>query len=658
MNIDKVIIVDIESNGLLRESDKIHVVSMAYQKEGGEWTTTSTNDYDAMRKLFSNPNHTIVGHNFICFDIPVIEKVLGIEFKCHVIDTLGLSWALYPWRTRHGLAEYGEEVGIAKPEIEDELWKGLSEEDLALPPEQVKLKWEEHYQIMKHRCEEDCKINVAVWLKFKHKLTSLYSGDTSLIIRYIKYINFKMELLREQEKNMLKVDVKKLEENISLFETMKEEKIEAIMPHMPKVAVTSVKKRPTKPFKKDGSLSKTGENWFNLLNELDLPEDYTGEVKVINKYIDPNPNSHSQVKDWLLGLGWEPKEFKDSTSTDPSRDGEKIPQVRIDGMLCESVLKLKEVSEGIEHLDGLSVLTHRLGALNSIKMNLIDGEYVVARASGLTNTLRFKHASPVVNLSGVTSPNDFEGERDIRDGRYIRELFIPHEGCVFFGSDLSSLEDRFKQHQIRDLDPDFVEEMNVEGFDPHLDLAVLAGTISKEEAELHKKKEVDLSEIRNMYKSGNYACQYGVGKATLSKAIGKSQKEAQKVIDAYWERNWAIKVFAEAQKVVNYEDEMWIINPVNNFRYSLRSDKDRFSTLTQGGSTYVFDLWAKFLMDEQVKIGLNIHDEVGSGSIKKGDEERTRTLCKEKIDLVTKVLKLKRDMDCDTQFSTCYANVH
>src|SRR5690554_1092629 len=215
MNIDKVIIVDIESNGLLRESDKIHVVSMAYQKEDGEWTTTSTNDYDKMRKLFSNPNHTIVGHNFICFDIPVLEKVLGIEFKCHVIDTLGLSWYLFPMRTRHGLAEYGEEVGIAKPEIEDELWKGLSEEDLALPPEQVELKWEEHYQIMRHRCEEDCKINVAVWLKFLEKLNSLYSGDTPLIIRYIKYINFKMELLREQEKNMLRVDVKKMEENIS-----------------------------------------------------------------------------------------------------------------------------------------------------------------------------------------------------------------------------------------------------------------------------------------------------------------------------------------------------------------------------------------------------------------------------------------------------------
>src|SRR5690554_3251620 len=260
MNIDKVIIVDIESNGLLRESDKIHVVSMAYQKEDGEWTTTSTNDYDKMRKLFSNANHTIVGHNFICFDIPIVEKILGIEFKCHVIDTLGLSWYLFPMRIRHGLAEYGEEVGIAKPVVEDELWKGLSEEDLALPADQVKLKWEEHYQIMKHRCEEDCKINVAVWLMFLEKLNKLYVNDKEKVISTIKYLNFKLTCLQIQEANPLTIDVPLAEKNLKFLEKTIEEKVSELKAIMPDVPVTSIKKRPAKPFKKDGSLSKTGEN--------------------------------------------------------------------------------------------------------------------------------------------------------------------------------------------------------------------------------------------------------------------------------------------------------------------------------------------------------------------------------------------------------------
>jgi hypothetical protein len=119
-----------------------------------------------------------------------------------------------------------------------------------------------------------------------------------------------------------------------------------------------------------------------------------------------------------------------------------------------------------------------------------------------------------------------------------------------------------------------------------------------------------------------------------------------------------VKEFAEAQRVVKYLDESWIVNPLNNFRYSLRSEKDRFSTLTQGGSTYIFDTWIKLLVNEGVKLGLNMHDEWGSGCIKECDKERVEMLCKEKIKTVNRILKLKREMDCDTKISTNYANVH
>jgi hypothetical protein len=639
MDLEKGIIVDIESDGLLDEATKIHVVSMAYQKEDGAWGVSSTDDYEKMRKLFLNPKVTIIGHSFITYDKPLAEKILGIEFKCTVIDTLALSWALYPWRIIHGLDKYGEEFGVKKPEVED--WEGLT------------------YEEYRHRCEEDCKINVNVWLTMKKKLEALYSGDWDIIVNYIKYLNFKMELLAEQESNRLKVDVEKMHSNIEYFENLEREKIEAIIPHMPKVPVTTTKKRPKNLFKKDGSPSKLGEQWFDLLEKMDLPDDYGKEIVIIKDYKDPNPKSHSQVKDWLFKLGWEPKTFKESTSTNPERMGKQIPQVRIDGMLCESVLELKEKSEGIKHLDGLSVIVHRLGCLKGVRKDLKEDGYVVARASGLTNTLRFKHASPIVNLPGVTSDNGTPvEERDIIDGRFIRELFIADDDCVFVGSDLMSLEDRFKQHQIRDLDPEFVESMMVDGFDPHLDLAVYAGALTQEQADAHKNKEEKHGEVRSIYKSANYACQYGVGAETLSKAIGKSKYEAQKIIDAYWKRNWAIKEYAEAQKVVKYGKEDWIINPVNNFRYSLRSEKDRFSTLTQGGSTYVFDVWVKLLMNKGVKVGLNVHDEWGSGSIKDGEQEEVERLCKESIQKVNRILKLKRDMDCDTQVSTNYANVH
>ena len=43
---------------------------------------------------------------------------------------------------------------------------------------------------------------------------------------------------------------------------------------------------------------------------MGLPLHFDGEVEVIKKWEDPNPNSTDQVKDWLYSLGWEPCTFK------------------------------------------------------------------------------------------------------------------------------------------------------------------------------------------------------------------------------------------------------------------------------------------------------------------------------------------------------------
>ena len=637
MDLDNVIVADIECDGLLDELTKIHVVSIASKNEEGSWQVRSTNDYEKIKNLFTNPNLTVVGHFFTGFDVPAIEKVLGIKVECKIIDTLGLSWALYPWKNSHGLDQWGKELGVEKPAVED--WNNLS------------------YEEYKHRCEEDVKINTNLWLIQLQKLKSLYADDLDRMLSYVKYINFKMSILREQEKYPLKVDVKKLEENIKLFEDLKQSKIEALKPAMPPVKKYVIKKKPAKPFKKDGSLSKVGQVWFDLLEKAELPGDYEGEIKVLSSLEEPNPQSPSQVKDWLISLGWKPKVYKDTTSTDPTKEGDKIPQVRLNGMLCESVLKLKDVEPAIEELDGLSVIVHRLGALNGIKKSLKDG-YVVAGAGGLTNTLRFQHRSPICNLAGVMTPNNHEGERPLRDGRYIRELFIAEEGHSFVGSDLSSLEDRCKQHFIYNYDPEYVKSMMQEDFDPHLDLAVFAGALTEEQAQEHKSKKANYGEIRHQYKQANYSCVYGVGAPKLAEAIGKTRKDAQAIIDAYWEKNWAVKRFAEDQKVIEYEDERWIINPLNGFRYWLKTDKDKFSTLNQGGGTYIFDLWLHLLISKGLSISLNIHDEQSGGRVKIGEEKEVERVCKESIKEVNEMLGLLRDMDCDVQFGKSYADVH
>lgn len=146
---------DIETDGLLDGLTKIHVLS--YQTAAMD-KPKSMFDYDDMISFFKeyNEDHSLalVGHNIVRFDIPAVEKVLGIPMRAKLVDTLGLSWYLHHNRTKHGLAIYGEEYGVPKPKIED--WNNLSQEEYA------------------HRCEEDVKINVRLWRDLKTKLEKLY----------------------------------------------------------------------------------------------------------------------------------------------------------------------------------------------------------------------------------------------------------------------------------------------------------------------------------------------------------------------------------------------------------------------------------------------------------------------------------------------------
>lgn len=622
---DKIIIADMESDGLLDVATKIHCMGVAW-KIKGQWAVKSTTSYDDMRNLLQKEDAIIAGHHFCRFDVPAFEKLLGIEVKATILDTLALSQALFPFRTVHGLEKWGEELGVKKPEIED--WVNLSEEEY------------------RERVEEDCKINAKLWDKIIDKLVYLYDGNEKQILKYCKYLAFKADCLREQEENPIYIDVDLCEKTLRRFEKMKEEKIEELKPAMPK-AVKSLKTKPKTIYKKNGELSVTGEKWLELLKERGLPEDHEEPVPM---YKTPNPNSAPQVKEWLFTLGWEPVFFKEGANG-------SIPQLRNDSGLCGSVLALAEKEPAIEALEGISILTHRIGVLKGFLKNLKFNNTVVASATSYTNTLRLQHTSPIVNLPKVITKGADKG--GIKDGKWVRGVMVAPEGQLFCGSDMSSLEDRMKQHYIYPYDPEYVKEMLTEDFDPHLDLAVLAGAITQEQADAHKAGKEDHGKVRHIYKTGNYSLQYGVGVPKLAKSAGVSQSKAKEVKEIYWERNWAVKKAADSFKVKHKSGEMWMLNPVNGFYYNLRSEKDKFSLACQGGGTYVFDMWLYYMRSKGVKISLQMHDEKGSylKDCPKEIAQREKDL-KWAVQQVNKSLKLNRDMDVDVQFGKSYADVH
>ncbi len=70
------LVFDIETDGL--DPTKIHVLS--WEDELGK--IQHTHDYVAMRIFFEEAT-ILIGHNIVRYDIPAVEKILGVKVSCY-----------------------------------------------------------------------------------------------------------------------------------------------------------------------------------------------------------------------------------------------------------------------------------------------------------------------------------------------------------------------------------------------------------------------------------------------------------------------------------------------------------------------------------------------------------------------------------------------
>lgn len=635
-------VIDTEADGL--EPTKFYCLC-AQKVDGSKVHTTS--NYDDMRKLLTSAE-VLIGHNISRWDIPWLEKLLGIKIKAMLIDTLAVSWYLHPEKQKHGLEHWGEELGVKKPEINN--WFDLSQEEY------------------EHRCEEDVKINWLLWSKFKKHLLQIYETQQKLF-PFLKYLEFKMDCAREQERSRWKVDLNLCNEALENLLSIKGQKELDLIEAMPRVNLTAMRRKPKVMYKKDGTLSSHGERWEALLKHHKLPES-TEEIEVITGSVEGNPNSHSQIKDWLFSLGWVPDNLK--TDRDKST-GElrQIPQIgskNIPGEVSESVKDLFELEPSLEALNGFFVINHRISVLKGFLENVDDEGYIKAKMAGFTNTLRLKHAV-AVNLPKADRPY----AKEIRGS-----LTVPTEDYILCGADMSSLEDRLKHSFIYPYDPKYVESMARSDYDPHCTIAVIAGMMNQEDMDFYtwydsldkdnpdnqkyfteennaRKKRI--KPIRDIAKNANYACQYGAGPPRIAITAKIPTKTARIVHEAYWKLNWAIKAVAKEQKWKMVGDQMWLFNPVSQFWYSLRFEKDIFSTLIQGTASYVFDKWVMYIRAKRPQLTAQFHDEIVLTVLKR-EQKEVDSLVNSAIDKLNKSINLNRTLGIGVQWGKRYSDIH
>ena len=153
------VILDLESNGLLNKASRIHCVALHYCDEN---LTETFNDekISTHAKYLPMGNRsittaitnieiaeTVVGHNIIGFDLPLIKKLYSFfTYPPVIVDTLLLSRLYHPnlldidkkqeWKDMptklygsHSLKAYGYRLGLHKGDFgEDTDWQEWSQE--------------------------------------------------------------------------------------------------------------------------------------------------------------------------------------------------------------------------------------------------------------------------------------------------------------------------------------------------------------------------------------------------------------------------------------------------------------------------------------------------------------------------------------------------
>lgn len=477
---------DLEANGFVNEATKVHC-GVFQNMNTGEVKTFEPHQVHLMLR-FMDTCTTLIGHNTIGYDFPLLKKLYDYEYKGTKIDTVLMSRLQRPDRTLpfncpdktikpHSVAAWGYRVGRGKVEHND---------------------WEVYTPEMLHRCVEDVAIQVLIY----HEL--LKEGADREWTR-AHMLNVKLfEILQKQEDYGWLVDREYMDRSIHLLSHFIRKIDAALAPKLPLTLIVEEanergeRKYIKKPFLKSGAYSQSVEAWrerHGVEGRI-----VVGPFSRIN-YLTVDLSKGVQTKEFLLREGWIPDKWN------YKKEGGKL--VKDDeGKLIPTSPKLSHedsffgIKSGVGKLIAKRVqASHRRSNIEGwIKLIRPDGR-IASRVSGMASTSRLKHAG-VVNVPGG----------DSFFGKQMRSCFIVKEGFKIVGTDSEGCQLRMLAARMGD-----AEYMDVivkgdkdKGTDMH--------TTNMKAAGLHSRAQA---------KTFIYGFLFGAGDAKIGDIVGGGAKEGK-----------------------------------------------------------------------------------------------------------------------------------
>ena len=408
------------------ETDDLHATKVwcivAQNPDSGEIYKFPPDKLEEGYKFLATAD-TLIGHNIIGFDIPLVEKFGNVDLSTkEVIDTLVLSRLFNPTRDGgHSLGTWGYKLGYPKIEFEDYL--NYSEEMLTYCVRDVELNTKVLQELRKESkgFEKDCiSIEQGVAKIMKQQESDGFEFDMKLALSLLAELREKKQLIESE-----------------VHETFK-----------PKWVDT---KQVTPYIKKDGNLSKRGMTDEEYQRCLDTDNYKPFMRQTLQEF---NLGSRKQIGEYLIDFGWKPDRF---TPT-----GQPIVDEK-------TLSKITHIHEAKLIADFL-LLQKRIAQIDSwVEAVKDDGRVHGFVIPNGTITGRMAHRNP--NVAQVPSHGSPYGKE-------CRSCWIVKDGYKLVGVDASGLELRMLAHYMDD--KEYINEI-ING-DIHTANQTFAGLKSRDQA--------------------------------------------------------------------------------------------------------------------------------------------------------------------------------
>lgn len=394
---------DIEGNGLYFDCTQVHCI-VAKDIDSGTVYRFRPHQIEKGILLLSKAT-TLIGHNIINYDLPVLRKLYGFTYTGKVTDTLVMSRLANPDRFGgHSLKSWGKRLGKLKgtfAEDEDEtVWDTFSEEMLSY-------------------CENDVEVNHLIL----NAVTDELSDFSELSINIEHSV---ARIITQQEINGVKFDVDKAKGYIESIEG----EVQQLADNIRKVLhleYSAIGNSVELIFKKNGEYRANVQEW------CDRTGFSVGGPFTRIEWDEPNVGSRAKLIKQLLHLGWKPENFTDKGNpklTIKNEYNETVP--------CPSLEEtLGDLGKDVARF---YILRHRQSQIKGWLENVRpDGRITAGANPNGTPTGRMQHRL-VANVPRVSSIF----------GAEMRSLFTVPDGYRMVGADLSGIELRCLAHYMGD----------------------------------------------------------------------------------------------------------------------------------------------------------------------------------------------------------------